>query len=165
VTRRWQVGRVPTSVRTPPPSSQLISAPTPPRLLGLRPVLAGLAVLAVGVPAVLALPGTGTRGRVHPTVVVSASRPPSPSPAEPVPVERGTLSVTPRPHKAGRPRHTRSASAAPPPAKSAKPRSTPVKSAPAKSPAWVRAECARRYPAHDPRRAACVAMLTSAFGR
>jgi hypothetical protein len=161
-------------VRTPPPSGLLTSAPTPPpRLLSLRPVLAGLAVLAIGVPIVLLLPTPARKAAVRvatPAVVRSAQPSPARSvpaparpPATPVPVTRPTIGpVVLVPKSAARPAPPKGTTRPPghPRAAAASTPSTPRASA-HRPPAWVRAECARRFP-HDPvRRNACTSLVTA----
>ncbi len=154
---------MPTSLRTTPPSALLTSAPAPPpRLLGVRPVLAGLAILAVGIPAVLLLPGPARQSAIPPARPTAARPAPVTPPSDVAQAPRPTLGpvvLVPKstPHspapvaKAARPTAAHSPASAQPTAPSHQP------------PAWIRSECARRYPHDAIRRSACVNLLTAAF--
>ncbi|MBT2209971.1 hypothetical protein [Actinomadura sp. NEAU-AAG7] len=175
-----------------PPSEYTRAAPAPPsrRLLRSRSSLPAVAVgvlLAAGIVLILAsgLLRPSPAHRLTPDAVPTtpAAPPPSvPSPeGAPAPPAASTTRTrepdgTPvRPRTSGVPRAERKAPAGasarpaprvPRPRPAPRPRSTRrPPDGPPPTPAWITAECRRRYPRDATRRAACVAALTGLGGR
>ncbi|NEA26651.1 hypothetical protein [Actinomadura bangladeshensis] len=157
-----------------PPAGFTRAEPSPPRRRALRSPLLPVLALVLGAGLVLGI-GYGTTRTAPVRTVTPDAATPSPSATPPAPPPRrtepkGVASAAPskqrtprRPPSVRKPAHPR-------PAVPRRPRPRPpgkhkTRTARPASPAWITAECRRRYP-HDPlRRRACVAVLTDQFGR
>ncbi|GAA1825434.1 hypothetical protein [Actinomadura chokoriensis] len=157
-----------------PPAGFTRAEPSPPRRRALRSPLVPVLALVLSAGLVLGI-GYGTTRTAPVRTVTPDAATPSPSATPPAPSTgrpepKGVASAahseqrTPRrPPSARKPAHPR-------PAVPRRPRPRPpakhkTRTARPASPAWIAAECRRRYP-HDPlRRRACVAVLTDQFGR